>query len=169
MKRIFALAVLLTASGYAAAFDFKGIELGGPASIEQVERLGVKCGKGSNNRQICNGYTTVAGKGGAYCNLVIDEQGVVQRISLSFPESGFAVAEEGLIEKFGKPSATREEKLQNRMGATFNQRVQIWTDKAGNTVMLSRYGAKVDESTLYFGTPADAQLLKSLNGDKKDL
>jgi hypothetical protein len=169
MKRICALAVFLTASGYATAFDFKGVELGGPATIEQVEKLGVKCGKGANNRQICNGYTTVAGRGGAYCNLVINEQGLVQRISLSFPESGFAVTEEGLIEKFGKPSATREEKVQNRMGATFDQRVQMWTDTAGNTVMLSRFGAKVDESTLYFGTPADAELWKSLSGNKKDL
>jgi hypothetical protein len=158
MRVPLALAISLVC-GHAHGFDFKGIELGAPTTTEQVrQKLGVTCGKGAAEMQVCNGYVTVA-REPADLNLVIGVHGVVQRMHLTLSPDAFEVVAPELIGKFGNPTNTDRRKVQNRMGATFEQVVYLWAAEDGSQVLYSKYASRLDRSSLYFSTKADRDLL----------
>ena len=105
------------------AFDFKGIVVGQPATPEQVfEKLTVRCGAGSANRQICNG-TVSFGRETGQMNLVINERGIVQRIHImQLPPSAFDSIAPLLVEKFGPPKSTDERSYKTEWALNFNRR-----------------------------------------------
>mgnify|MGYP003402239828 FL=1 len=159
------LAVFVNQPSY--AFDFKGIVLGQPATVAQVEeKLGIRCGAGIDSIQVCNGGVTIAQER-ATVNLVINDQGVVRRINLSLSPESFDVVAPLLIEKFGAPTATTKGELQNRMGAKFEQTTHLWKDDQENHVLYSRYAGTVDKSFLSFTTKEDRGLLANLRGNRR--
>ncbi|HTC50729.1 MAG TPA: hypothetical protein VK700_02205 [Steroidobacteraceae bacterium] len=163
-----------------AAFDLKGITLGGPATPAEVEQklsppngspfavLKVKCGIGAHNWQVCNGMTSVADVFGQL-NLVIDEHGIVQRINVTFPEIGFAQVQTAVVEKLGSPAVHNHQAVQNRMGANFDNEYFAWKDTAANFVILQKYAGDIERSILSFTTQADrdasANSVKEHSGD----
>ena len=173
--KVFAIALSLVAVGVTStyAYDFKGVELGAPATPEQLQsKLNIKCGAGGGSRkaQICNGHVTIAEES-ADLNLVIGESGIVERMWFKGlrPESFTYVAPQ-LINKFGKPTKIEQGVIQNRMGASFEQVEYTWIDKNGNMVYYSKYAGSTNSSYLRFDTKADRDFLESLNnGRAKDI
>jgi len=160
----------ILAWGVAHPFDFKGVTVGQPATPQVIqERLGVKCVAGANALQVCNGVVTLAGTA-SDMNLVIGADGVVQRISLPFASDGFDTVERATNEKFGPPKSITHEKVQNRMGATFDNVSYTWKATGGVEVLLSKYVGRVDSSLLYFSTTTDRELLENIEKQRsKDL
>lgn len=143
----------------APAFDFKGIQLGGPATPEQIlEKLGVTCGKGIRTTQVCNGSVTIA-REPATLNLLINEAGIVQRMDLSLSPAAFGAVAPELIAKFGAPNKTTSEVLQNRMGAKFDQVIHIWQGDRELQLTYDKYSGSVSRSRIYFSTKEDRELM----------
>lgn len=155
---------LLSCSAF--AFDFKGIKIGAPATADQLrEKLGVTCGKGAGEMQVCNGPVTVA-REPAKLNLVIAPTGLVQRIELTLSPSSFDVVAPELIGKFGTPAKTERGQVQNRMGATFEQVHHLWVGEDETEVFYSKYASSLDRSRLYFSTKEDRDLLGKSKTDR---
>ena len=155
-----ALAVLLSWSASVHAFEFAGIAIGKPGTPELVwSRLNVNCGFGAIG-QVCNGKVDFE-KESARVNLVIGDNGIVQRINLSFSPGDFETTEAKLIRQFGKPYQTQRSVATNRFGVSFQQVKHAWVSKEGNAVILTKYDGAGDSSTLYFSTPEDRKLLMS--------
>lgn len=168
MRPVFASLLSLMLAAPAYAFDFKGITLGQPTTVAQVEeKLRVRCGTGVSGTQVCNGSVTI-GKVLATMNLVINAQGVVRRINLSLSPESFDVLAPLLIEKFGSPALTTKGEVQNRMGAKFEQTTHLWKDDHENHVEYSRYAGSVGKSFLSFTTKEDRDLVASLRGNRRD-
>lgn len=169
MRFILILAMLILSSP-TCAFDFKGIAVGGSATPSDIqEKLGVKCGEGYENMQVCNGEVTIA-LAPASMNLVISPKGIVQRIALTLlPEAFDDVAPE-LVRKFGKPATVSRTTVQNRMGAKYLQISYHWSAKDGSEVLYTKYAGTLDRSTLNFSTKADRAVLQKENvGRKRDI
>lgn len=184
-----ALALAWISTGVVAApsnqpLDFKGLVLGAPTTPQQVEDAlaipcgfsfgpgpakcddldkklqemrRVKCGEGLPGVQICNGTTTIAGTH-ATVNLVIGHDGTIQRIHLTLPDIGYDDVRRALVAKFGTPKVAHST-LQNGFGATFRQEDNFWAGAHGAQLLLSKYAGDVDNSSLYFSTPADRDLM----------
>jgi hypothetical protein len=152
-------------------FDLKGVTLGGRATPQQIEQqfapqkntanaalipamLRVKCGVGAHNWQVCNGMTSVADVMGQL-NLVIDDQGIVQRMNVTFPAIGFAQVKDALSAKLGSTEAHKHVTDQNRFGATFDDEMLMWKDGNKNEVLLKQYAGDLDHSILSFTTQID--------------
>ena len=151
-------------------FDFKGVQLGAPSTPERVkEVLGVTCGIGADYYQVCNGSVTIA-KEPAMMNLVINKNGIVQRISLSLSPGAFEVVTQELIKKFGTPTKTDQSTVQNPMSASFLQVVHLWKNANGNEVFYSKYESTIDNSVLNFSSKEDRELLGKRYSDRdKDI
>lgn len=138
------------------AFDFKGVALGEPTTPAIIsERLGISCGIGAHEWQVCNGATTIAQEP-AELNLVIDEKGIVQRMRFSLSSKSFDVVAPVLRGKFGAP-ANRASVVQNRFGAKFEQTHHSWRNKRGQRIDFWRYAGELDHSDLWFSTSQDRQ------------
>lgn len=148
-------------------YDFKGVEIGVPATPQDVEsKLGIKCGVGGkhNQLQVCNGATTVA-KERAKLNLVIGPTGLVERILLTIDADSFDSVEPEIVRKFGSPTKRETPTIQNRYGAIFQQTIDTWAGENGVRVEFKRYAGNVEDASLYFSTESDRRLLR---GDDED-
>jgi len=154
----------------AAAFDFKGLELGAVASPADIKsKVGIRCWKKKRDgTQTCEGRSTVAGAV-TFARVVVDADGTVQDIGLRFSEEDFSKVESGLREKFGEPSTERSE-VQNRMGAGFNQVTHTWKNEQRDLVVLVRYANDINHSVLLFMTAKSAESdAAASKGDPTDL
>jgi hypothetical protein len=167
-----------------AAFDLKGITLGGPATPAEVEQkfalpkngplaplsfYAVKCGLGANNWQVCNGSVSVADVPGTL-NLVIDAHGIVQRMNVTFPVGGFAQVQAAVEEKFGAATVHKHEAARNLMGTRFDNEYFTWKDTVGRFVILRKYAGDIEHSILSFTTQADRDVsANSVKGHSGDL
>lgn len=167
MKKLLIFAVsYIFLSPLAYPFDFKGISIGQPSTPTQVEeKLGVRCGAGASGMQVCNGNVTIA-RESASMNLVINANGVVRRINLSLSPKSFDIVAPLLIDKFGPPSSTKNDVIQNRMGAKFEQVTHMWTDEDGNIVWYARYAGAIDKSLLSFTSKEERDLLQERRGSR---
>ncbi|NOT65290.1 MAG: hypothetical protein HOP06_04540 [Methylotenera sp.] len=162
--------------------DFKGLVLGELASTEQIENTlnagcksqinescndseltiyestKIKCGEGGNGGKVCNGFTTIAGER-AEANIVIGSSGKLQRVWLRTSSYSFDSISDELIKKFGKPSRVKNSNVQNRFGATYPQKELVWKGANSATLNFEKYGSKLDESSLYFSTKEDLEML----------
>lgn len=167
MLRYILLVISLSISSATMAFDFKGVVLGESSTPETIkEKLGVECGQGLGEMKICNGYVTIAEQG-ANMNLLINENGIVQRINFILSSDSFEVVQAALSEKFGKPTTSRKEAMQNGFGAQFQNEIYIWKEKNGNEVNYQKYGINAEKSTLNFTTKEDREFLNNLSKKRK--
>ena len=169
MKR-FAFVALGLISASAQAFEFKGIEVGGPATFQsgQIEAAlkwdpgkdypihirPVKCEKVKSGNTFCSGPTTVAGVYGR-TEVRTTPAGVVTRLVLIISSRDFDTVEAGVVTKYGQPTKTSNDAVQNRMGATFQNVEHYWEGEGGRYIRLSKYAGSLEDSTLYFGTAED--------------
>lgn len=169
MKK-YALLLLFPLSSAALAFDYKGVYLGESSTSELIkEKLGVECGHGLNEMIICNGRVTIAEQG-ADINLVINSNGIVQRINFILSSDSFDIVKSALSEKFGTPNASKNQMMQNGYGAQFKNEIVTWKEKNGNEIKYEKYGINAEKSTLNFTTKEDRDFLnKSSTNRKSDL
>lgn len=158
-KRYLAICLLTLLTFPAFAFDFKGIELGKPSDPSTIYyELRARCSKGVNDYQICNGDVTIAGVSGIM-NLVMDQAGIVIRISINFDSENFDTVLPEVLNKFGTGKRSVF-KVQNKMGAKFENIIYTWKKAGGLDLVLTKYAGNLDRSNIYFSTPADKALLK---------
>ena len=179
-------------SGTAHAFDFKGLVLGEPITADQIEALldkcapgngapcseidlllnkaRVECGTGDGGAKVCNGLTTVAGFP-AQANIVIGADGTLRRVLLSSIRSdNFEAIARELEAKFGAPQGQDASTVQNAFGAQYGQIVLSWTDSQGRRIDFTKYAGTTENSSLYFGTVQDREVLQqSSSGARDDL
>lgn len=165
---------LLAASKTAIAFDFKGIEVGGPKTYQSEDvqyALGtesrINCGKGSEERMVCNGVTSIGGAI-AITNIVISPNGVVTRIALKIDSNDFLKVVSVATEKYGKPTKITTKVEQNRMGAKFQNVTYLWQGKEGRYIRIVKYYQTLDDGEVYFGTAEDTELLHNIYSPKKE-
>jgi hypothetical protein len=66
------------------------------------------------------------------------------RVSVYFPEPRFRELRDAITERFGTPAVMKNDVVQNRMGATFDNTRLIWT--RGDAILsLRQRGSKIDE------------------------
>jgi len=130
----------------ASAFDFKGIEVGGIASFDEIsEKLGTRCSRSIPNR--CMASITLADIPG-FLMLDRSDDGIVEMITISFDAEHFTEIESVSLKKFGDPQKKTSHPVQNRMGAVFTNVSYTWEDRKGNSVLLQKYGNTIDKSYL---------------------
>lgn len=160
-----------------SVLEFKGLIAGQPVTPAQVESAlsgedgAVECRDGGADRHICNGPTSVAGVR-ATTNTVITETSRIMRISLRFSEDDFDAVLEAAKSKYGDPSDTRTETLQNRLGAKFENSVYHWQGdrETGAYLILTRYSGSIENSSMYFGTQEDTDFLRKVRApDTSDM
>jgi len=155
------LAISLFASNIAFAYDFKGIEVGAKVDRDTIaDKLGVRC---MDSKQepggFCFGETTIT-QTKAEVHVNYDADNIVERISLTFSPDSFGTVKAALIEKFGKPDSDKTDKVQNGMGAIFEQNTVTWLkngDMNGDMMYLHKYGKTVTESKLVIVSKASVK------------
>lgn len=169
MARLAVVATLLSAPAVSGAYDFKGLALGEQITPKELkDRLGIRCGKGSNGVQVCNGVTTVAGFS-TTANIVIGADGKLRRVMLSPRPDAFEDIARELVGKFGEPESHETSTAQNGFGAQYQQVEYVWKDGAGSQIQFRKYAGNVRSSMLYFGTAEDQQILSAPRAAKGDL
>jgi hypothetical protein len=145
----FLLLALLASAAFsrAQAFDLKGVEVGKAATRAQLQAaFGARCEFGD----AC--LTEIAGVTVKVYTWK-DKAGRVSSISASFDSIQFATIEQAAREKFGTPSETQEQPMQNGFGAQFMARGLWWSDAAGAQVRLLK---SLTDSTLSIESAATA-------------
>jgi hypothetical protein len=66
-----------------------------------------------------------------------------ERAILFFPASQYVVLRGIFVDRYGPPTATKEETLQNRLGGTFTNEILEWSGERVS-IMVRHYGSKVD-------------------------
>ncbi len=79
------------------------------------------------------------------------EDGVVTSILLSGKQSSYRDIKALLIERYGRPTTARTERLQNKMGATFTSEVLFWSGRKVSLTLQERSGS-IDETTAFFAS-----------------
>lgn len=79
------------------------------------------------------------------------EDGVVTSVLLNGKHSAYPEIKALLIERYGKPTTAKVERLQNKMGATFSSEVLSWNGKSVMLTLQERSGT-IDESTAFFSS-----------------
>jgi hypothetical protein len=72
------------------------------------------------------------------------------KLALTVTHSSYTQLHDALIEKFGQPTATESEELQNKMGAHFTGQVLVWNNSL-STIRLVEYAGDVESSSVTFG------------------
>jgi hypothetical protein len=122
--------------------DFKGLKFG--MTVEEVRKF-MPFGQ----------YACSSMDGEYFCRYPSDpfvfwitfKAGKFTSLTGDFEPSMFGVLEEAFTSKYGKPQDAENSTVQNRAGATFQQRELTWTGDTF-TIRLERYGSKVTEGFL---------------------
>jgi hypothetical protein len=163
--------------GSAAAWEepkgFRDIPWGSPPSVvaEQLkgkERFDSVSCYGITS---CNGYVSIADVR-TFVHITFDTGGM-DHIGMIFPTGGFSKMKLIFIDRYGPPTSSRSEGVQNRMGAKYENEILEWTGETVN-IRLSRYGSKLTDSSGTIETRAAAQnrreqFEKKVKEGKKDL
>jgi hypothetical protein len=80
-------------------------------------------------------------------------EGGMDAVYLLFPTDDFDALRPIFVERYGKPTATRTEMVQNRMGAKFRNEILEWTGQRAY-VFLRRYSDELTEGLGAIGTKA---------------
>ncbi len=140
------------ATGTSAGLEFKGIALGSAiATIEDTGRFSCRDAGNPIADRICslkfNERETIAGVP-IRVLLLYYYSGKLETISLTFDEKHFSQVAAALVEKYGQGNS-RSETLQNRMGATFENRILSWR-RGQATLEAKRYSGKLDASGVMY-------------------
>ncbi len=150
-------AALLMCSA-ANALDFKGIVVG-----QRLDHQKLKAATGGD----VIGDTTIAGCPAKI--IVSTTHGVVDSIYIHFEARYFETVEAALREKFGKPTATDGQRLQNGFGARFANVIEQWNGTDGSNAYLESHNTAI-ESVLYLRSKKEVDKEEErVSKAKKDL
>lgn len=130
MKSLFIIGIVLLAAP-AGAFDLKGLELGKPATDEQIKAAtGIVC------QVYCTGLVMLAGR---LIDTTIsrDKDLNITAISAEFDNAQFDLLDAAFTVKYGKPVETKIP-VSNGFGAQFVQIQHEWTQN-GQAILLGKY------------------------------
>jgi hypothetical protein len=136
--------------GDPSALEFKGIALGlDLATIKATNRYSCSDPKSPIGDIVCNlrygERETIAGAPLKLLTLAFYNERL-HYISVLFDEKDFSTVSSALIEKYGQ-TQVKSETLQNRMGATFENKIFNWA-RTGGSVEARRYSTKLDTSAV---------------------
>lgn len=139
-------------AGNNTELEFKGIALGSAiATIEDTGRFSCSDPRSPIADRICslkfNERETIAGVPIRVLALYY-YSGKLETISIAFDEKYFSQIVPALSEKYGH-GTVRLETLQNRMGATFENRILSWR-RGQATLEAKRYSGKLDTSSVMY-------------------
>jgi hypothetical protein len=140
------------ATGQSTGLEFKGIALGSAmATIEDTGRFSCRDPGSPIADRICslkyNERETIAGVP-VRLLLLYYYSGKLETISIAIDEKYFSQVLAALSEKHG-PGSVKSETLQNRMGATFENRIVSWR-RGEATLDVKRYSGKIDTSSVMY-------------------
>lgn len=188
-----ALACTVASAQASTAFEFKGVPLGASlAEFQQVHQAYLCEAKRSTlGDTSCHlspelkCLSTTLGDAGRECRAIVEKAqtyggyrvksigaffydglglgSVVLRIS---PDN-FEALLTMLVEKYGEPKSFGTKALQNRMGASFESATAVW-ERAGDELILEKYGARVDEGRLVMRSKAYAEEFVRRNAARKE-
>jgi hypothetical protein len=125
---------------------FNGLLIGEKTTSATIMRQNdVKCAPVSSVAQVCNGYTTLFGRG-SNAEILI-ENGILVRVSIGFPPAHFRNIIAAVAAKFGPPHETIEDTVNNRMGGQFKNVIFVWRDASQNMLRISHFGATIDQGS----------------------
>lgn len=142
-----------------------GIPIGGTLENDRISECGgVKADEGKQPIAVCAmqrpsyGGVLIAGfPVPVFDNGFIDrDDGIVTTVVLNGKHKDYQDIKTLLIERYGKPSLTKVDRLQNKMGATFTSETLFWNGKRVSLTLQERSGT-VDETTAFFSSVAHAR------------
>jgi hypothetical protein len=170
------LAVLAFCIGPARAWDepdgFRNIPWGSPPSVVAEQLKGVDCyDKTSRGSPSCSTYVTI-GDVRTFVYITF-ETGGMDRVGLTFPSDAFPRMKIIFVDRYGPPTSSRSETVQNRMGAKYENEILEWAGEKID-IALHRYGSKLTDSYARIETNESKQrrleeAKKKLKEGKKDL
>jgi hypothetical protein len=142
------------AFGQSEPFEFKGIGLGSDiTAIESSPKFSCRNPDSPIADRICSlrygERETIAGAPIGTL-LLYYYDGKLQTISISLEAKHFSQVAEALKEKYGEGNS-KTETIQNRMGASFENRIVTWR-KPGAILEAKRFSGKIDTSSVMFRT-----------------
>jgi len=153
---IIALFFVITSSAavYAEEFplDFKGLALGTDIStIKSKSKFSCRDSQAPMADQICHlnfdENETIAGVPVELLILIFFSN-KLETISVTFNSESFFKVVAALKEKYG-PGEVRSEVVQNRMGASFENKIYSWR-RGEAAIIARRYSGKIDRSTVNY-------------------
>lgn len=142
-----------------------GIPIGGQLENDRISECGgVKAEEGNQPIAVCAmqrpGYGGILIAGfpvPVFESGFIDrEDGTVTTVVLNGKHANYKDIKTLLVERYGKPTTSRIERLQNKMGATFTSEVSFWNGKNVSLTLQERSGT-VDETTAFFASVPHAR------------
>jgi hypothetical protein len=135
-----------------SALEFKGIALGSEIStVENTGRFHCRDPKSPIADQLCslkyNERETIAGVP-VKVLLLYYYSGKLETISVAFDEKHFSQVSAALSEKYGQGNI-QTEAVQNRMGATFENRTLSWR-RGATSLQAKRYSGQLDQSVVMY-------------------
>lgn len=152
--------LLIAVSANSAPFELKGLELGKPATREQIKStIGLFCSPECETGRGCNiscgsGATFVAGVY-AETGIALDEGHTVQKITASFETAAFDVISAAFVAKYGNPTRVDHSVITTGAGGKFDQTINVWRNDTGDEISLSRFSRDVRYGTLKLRTKAE--------------
>ena len=170
MKHVlFAILLSFPLVGFSASLEFKGVPFG--ASEEKVKLVfpDATCKDRDDllvvsDRQ-CDLSVTIANwLMYGFFSFYSDK---LHSIDLYGNTNGFSDIASALVEKYGRPTRTMKEKLQNKMGARFTNEILIW--KIGtDTIEARRYSYDLDTLRITYSTAfADKEYSRRIREKEK--
>lgn len=134
--------------------DFKGIALGTDiSSIKSTSKFSCRDIQGPMADQVCHlnfdENETIAGVPVELLVLIFFSK-KLETISVTFNSESFFKVVAALKEKYG-PGEVRSEVVQNRMGASFENKIYSWR-RGEAAIIARRYSGKIDRSTVNYVT-----------------
>jgi hypothetical protein len=171
----FLLPVFRAAAAWDEPSGFRGIPWGASMEVVQEKSPGLYCiDSARRNRSdagTCAGQLAI---GPTTPKVVVRfRSGGMDAVFLSFPTRDFATLRPIFVERYGEPTSTRTEELQNRMGAKFENEILEWSGEKVY-ILLQRYGSEITDGLATIRTRAGfdeevSQRMKKLKEGKKDL
>jgi len=129
MRFTYFMMILSMMAFRAEAFDLKGVVVGKPATLSQIRAaFGARCDWGDACRTDIEGVTVKV--------RVYRDHGVVSMVHADFDSDEFETIEKAARAKYGKPTGSEEQQMQNAFGARFTDRMIYWDDAEGARVMM---------------------------------
>jgi hypothetical protein len=170
---ILALSTVLF-SAHAGAADFKGIELGKVYSSDEIKAKAgydMQFGLGNSIKcmTFCSGQVKLANGLARADFFTNSDDGAIASIDVTINEVDFIDIEKQLKSKYGKPTSTGHQVLQNAFGAKIVNTIDEWREANGDVITLMHYfdmenGSLSMSSAKYIAANAALKAARSKDG-----
>lgn len=146
--------------------SFRGVPWG--ASLLELQTVLQRAGEDVDCKRyvppfggFCMGFGVKIGPAVVNNMYLFSKDGKFESVRMSFQVVHYPSLRAIFEERYGPPTTTRQEEIQNRMGAKFTNEISTWT---GERVVISlrRYGSKVTEGR------AQISLKSALERDREE-